>query len=463
MLTQTETQKKAAFEAAGLSASQQEGVSAGTGYAPRYSRLPAPEAPETPSYSTILETSRQSEIARQQGQLDTIDTTFKEKLQRETAREKELGAKDVARSNTVSAMTGMVGAPDAATREGNANRRTNDRVALVEQQVAAEKASAIAAIYGRIDQNASQAAQIELQTKREDMERLHGETAKNALNNILSFAEQDNVDWNTFSRAYKDDPDLKSEVDRTGKTLPEIYELYTSTQKAPPKKTYTWKGDNLVVVEERANGTVGTQTFDAKDLGIPKGTDMQTLTVGDSVYWLDKNDPFNADGTPKMTRLGATAKSGGSGSGFTLSAGQKRYDANGKLVASAGNTTQLTDENRRALLGSGLSDSDINGVEADVAEHGIDSVLEGLTNDAQRTAVRKAYSANTDQQFLNEDYFTNLMTDDQMKAAAKEAGLRSMWSSWATEKPKYLKYLTDTVEQYRKAGYSDQEILKMMQ
>ncbi len=306
MPQQTETQKKAAFEAAGLNEVEQGDVIAGRQSAPRYSRISeTAEVPETPSYNSLYENNRQAEIQRQQGLLDSTEKIFNEKRDREVRAERDIGARDVARSNTISAIAGMSGGPEATTRQGGAERRTEERVSSVEQRVAAERASAISAIFGRIDQNASKAAEIELGTKREDQKRLREETSKNALNNILSFAAQDNVGWDKFSKNFKEDKDLQGEVNRTGKSLPELYELYTSTQKAPPKKTYTWKGDNLVVVQEGADGKVSTETFDAKELGIPKGTDFQTMTLGQSVYWIDKNDPFNQDGSPKLIRMGA--------------------------------------------------------------------------------------------------------------------------------------------------------------
>lgn len=309
MPAQSEAQRNAALSAAGLSEPQKKSVISGEGY---YSRLTptSDEGEDTPKYGSLYESSRADEIARQEGNLKSIEDIYRNKLESETQREREIGARDVARSNTISAMTGMTGAPEATTREGMAERRTEDRIKSVEARVAAEKASAVNAIYGRIDQNAARAAEIELKTKREEQDALRKETAVSATNNILSFASKQGIDWNTFSKAAQDDKDLQAEIKRTGKSLPELYELYTSNQPAPPKKTYTWKGNNLVVVQEDAKGTISTQTFDATELGIPKGTDFQTVTLGESVYWIDKDDRFNADGTPKLIRLGAKPATG---------------------------------------------------------------------------------------------------------------------------------------------------------
>ena len=268
----------------------------------RFSRL---SDGEQPTFDSLYGNARQAEIERQAGQIANVEKVFGERLQRETRREEEFGKRNEARASTIAAMTGNAGGVNATTRLGREEKRTKENVSLVEQQVAADKAAALSAIYGRIDQNASRAAEIQLSANREDQERLRQETATNALNNILSFAQEEGVTYDDFAAAYKSDPDLQGEVERTGRTLAEIYELYTSAQPAPPKKTYTWKGNNLVVVQENADGSVSTQTFDSSDLGIPKGSDIGTVTVGDSVYWYDKDEPLSADGTPSLIRLGA--------------------------------------------------------------------------------------------------------------------------------------------------------------
>lgn len=65
--------------------------------------------------------------------------------------------------------------------------------------------------------------------------------------------------------------------------------------------------------------------------------------------------------------------------------------------------------------------------------------------------------------FLTKEFFTTVIPDEKLKTAAEEAGYRSFWSSWATEKENYLNYLVKTVEEYRKTGLSDEEILKQLQ
>lgn len=70
-------------------------------------------------------------------------------------------------------------------------------------------------------------------------------------------------------------------------------------------------------------------------------------------------------------------------------------------------------------------------------------------------------------QFLTKDYFKSVFTEDQLKTSAKEAGFTAggFLGFGVGQKgiDDYLKYLEGLVEQYRKANYSDQEILKLMQ
>lgn len=438
---QTEAQRKAAFEAAGLTPEQQAGVTEGTGYTPRYSRVTEDE-PEAPSYDSLYENKRQAELNRQQDLIQSTEKIYNEKRDRELKVEEELGARDVARENTISAITGMMGAPDATTRQGRAETRTAERKRGVEERIAAEKSAALSAIFGRIDDNAARAAEIELSTKREDQQRLREETSRNALNNILSFAQQDGVGWDKFSRVFKEDKDLQAEVSRTGKTLPELYELYTSTQKAPPKKEYSWRGDNLVVLQEDADGNITTQTFDAKDLGIPKGTDFQTLTLGESVYWIDKSDPFNADGSPKLTRLGAAAKSG------------TNTDKDAITLAS---------EDKRTLLGVGFSEPEIKQLEDGVRTYGLTEVLkkeeEAGATPEQLAALRRVYGgekAPEPSKLTRETMAKYYDIEDSMK---KTGGFLGFGGTTGKDQ---LDTIMAAVERLQAVGLDDDEILKKL-
>lgn len=356
------------MDAAGLNATQQSNVIAGVQTPTRYSRLPDEQDKEATDdidtdYSSLYDSARQDEIKRQQDQISSIEKMYDTQLAQEVDQETKAGERDMARSNTISALTGMMGAPEATTRAGNSDRQTKKNIQDVTDKVNAQKSAAISAIYGRIDSNAAQAAQIQLQTSRERQKELQGTTAANALNNVLAFAQQQGVTWDTFSRAYREDADLQAEVERTGKSLPELYELYTNAQPAAPKKQYMWQGNNLVVLQENADGSLSTQTFTADDLGIPKGTDFQTMTLGDSVYWLDKNDPYNADGTPKLTKLGTDPDA----------ALKKAQTAKAYADISAGAGGGQNDQ-----LYAGLSSATATAVRARVSKYATDNVIQNF-------------------------------------------------------------------------------------
>lgn len=71
------------------------------------------------------------------------------------------------------------------------------------------------------------------------------------------------------------------------------------------------------------------------------------------------------------------------------------------------------------------------------------------------------------EQFLNEEFFSGLFTDEQLKEAAKEAGFtEGGFLGIGVGKEgvnNFLKDLMSKVEQFRKAGFTDKEILKKMQ
>jgi hypothetical protein len=168
---------------------------------------------------------------------------------------------------------------------------------------------------------------------------------------------------------------------------------------------------------------------------------------------------------------------------FTLSEGQARYDADGNVIASRAKTyapkdsdgvgTTLTSANKKTLLGGGWTQADISSLEGDVAQYGLTEVIanakaNGATA-SQIKALEKAYGAEegAGEQFLSKQYFSNLFTTSQLEKAAVDAGFGDMGEGFFNLKDVdtegYLNYLDKAIQSYRTAGYTDQEILKMMQ
>lgn len=134
------------------------------------------------------------------------------------------------------------------------------------------------------------------------------------------------------------------------------------------------------------------------------------------------------------------------------------------------NAFKFTPSQKSQLLSGNFTASDINNMQTDLAAHGIDAVIQGLPEDQQKL-VKRVLSASSDVNsvtekeapFLDKEYLSKLFTEDELKKAADEAGYRGIFSGWASEKDSYLQHLMDTVDQYRKAGMTDAEILKQMQ
>lgn len=137
------------------------------------------------------------------------------------------------------------------------------------------------------------------------------------------------------------------------------------------------------------------------------------------------------------------------------------------------NIIPLTTTDRQALLASGLTQAEITSIEQDINSSGLDAVLAGINNDAQKQAIQKVYGGGN-QQFITQEFFNTQFansTVDQMLSALgkKREDYAKFWSSASTEEANiksdfdaYLRGLMPIVEQYRKAGYTDKEIMALM-
>ena len=129
---------------------------------------------------------------------------------------------------------------------------------------------------------------------------------------------------------------------------------------------------------------------------------------------------------------------------------------------------KLTQGQTAKLLESGFTAQEAKTIAAHIAEFGIEETIKGLSSE-QQEAIRTTFAGSQEavednaEQFLTSNYLEGLFGEDELKASAKTAGYRHILSSWSSEKENYLGYLMGIVEQYRTAGYTDKEILEMMQ
>lgn len=368
--------------------------------------------------------ARSAAIQGASAQLEGINSTYDAKV----ADERKLGQTDLARSNTISALTGFTGSPEGATRAGEADRRTQDRVDTVNS----ERQTAIASIYSAIDANVMQEKEAHLATQHENASNLLAEVATNAKSILNKFAAQ-GVSWDKLAAS---DPDtLDKLVQQTGEDAFSLRQLYNSELGTPPKELYSgWKGDNYVQVEQDpTTGAVTSHTYTSDELGIPKGTNLGTVTVGGKVYWYDQDAPLDSNGQPKLILVGSSGAGGSDG-------------------------IDLTADDKRTLLGVSFNASDISDLQKSVNEFGLDSVItNGGFTDAQNTALRKVYGgSDSDTTKLTRENVAKLygITDDDTGTSNGFFGLGAAKSGKSQ-----LDDIMASIGRYQAIGMSDDKIM----
>lgn len=196
-----------------------------------YSRLPTPAPTPTPTTPKITPTAdvptptpwnettaRNNAIAQRESQFSAINELYNQRIKQMTEAETKLGAKDLARANTISAMTGMAGGVDATSRAGQTERATAKIIQDKTDMLNAEKAAQIAGIYDKIDSNVQREKELAITADREERARKLDQQSKDAQTNIMAFASKVGVPWSTLMQ----DQNLVDEIRRTGKTAFEI-------------------------------------------------------------------------------------------------------------------------------------------------------------------------------------------------------------------------------------------------
>jgi hypothetical protein len=236
------------------------------------------------------------------------------------------------------------------------------------------------------------------------------------------------------------------------------YDMEVARQEQVERSRQSIRDLALSVLEAGASAEVISGITNAKDLDSAmamasgamnaKGK-MKTEQIGTKLVQYDPNDP---EGTVRVLF------DGGSGSGDS-----------GK--AEKPSIVTISPEKKQSLVSAGFNAQEIDTIESDVSEFGLQAVLDGLENEEEKQAVRAVYNKSASKEnevFLNEDYFKSLFGEEELKKVAKEAGLVTGGDDFipfneSGDVEAYLKQLMSTVELYRQAGYSDKEILTKMQ
>jgi len=117
----------------------------------------------------------------------------------------------------------------------------------------------------------------------------------------------------------------------------------------------------------------------------------------------------------------------------------------------------LSTDKKVKLLGSGLSQVDISNIEKDVKEYGLDKVLEGITNPKQKEALQNVYSS-SDGTKLTRESVSSLYGIPDNESRSSILGFE-----YGDTNKKQLDTIMDTINKYKAVGYSDKEILKLIQ
>lgn len=148
----------------------------------------------------------------------------------------------------------------------------------------------------------------------------------------------------------------------------------------------------------------------------------------------------------------------------------------------AADVFKLSNTQQSQLLTGGFTWEDISAMQGDIATYGIDQTVAGLPKEQQDLVRRTLAGSDTvagltspGSQFLTKEFLASGATQKSMEdALGKKLSDYNSWYAWDTKggnlkqmETEYNGYVETTllplIQQYRNAGYSDQDILKMMQ
>lgn len=146
--------------------------------------------------------------------------------------------------------------------------------------------------------------------------------------------------------------------------------------------------------------------------------------------------------------------------------------ANATRAPQSEKNINLSSEKKASLLGVGFGQDEIGNIESDVQTYGLNKVLEGITDSAQKKALQAAYGQKekvtrqmletTITQKAAYDGLKESYTTDELKQLADDAGLSSFWTGADTDIERFLNspeakkiYIDLLYKQYESAGMAE--------
>lgn len=144
------------------------------------------------------------------------------------------------------------------------------------------------------------------------------------------------------------------------------------------------------------------------------------------------------------------------------------YKDTGGSGSGGENIFKIGNDDKAKLLASGLTSEDVNNIVSDINTYGYDAVKENLNANQQSvlSSILTGEDKKDTAQFLNKEYLKSLYPKETLKQSAMDAGYiddGGFWRKESGDTEAYLTYLDGLVQSYRAAGYTDKEILALMQ
>lgn len=137
-------------------------------------------------------------------------------------------------------------------------------------------------------------------------------------------------------------------------------------------------------------------------------------------------------------------------------------DAANRAVTAANkaksDSIKLTPTDKQGLLAAGFLPAEITSIENDVNKYGINKVLEGITDTTQKTAIQKVYGG------IVKDISTKLTRANvSLLFDLTDDGSKSGFLGLGKTTSQKLDDIMNIIQRYQAVGYTDDEILKLIQ